>query len=134
MNTAPMNAAREEEFGLRIRARLNAGSANLSPDLSERLFEARQRALARHKAPIGGLSLAGAAGFMGRQLFGMDFARPMFAALALITVLMASDYATSLLRASRLEEVDSALLADDLPINAYLDRGFDAWLSSPAQQ
>ena len=29
-----------------------------------------------------------------------------------------------------LEEVDSALLADDLPIDAYLDRGFDTWVQN----
>ncbi|MFX6190260.1 DUF3619 family protein, partial [Acinetobacter baumannii] len=27
-------------------------------------------------------------------------------------------------------DIDSALLTDDLPIDAYLDRGFGAWLDS----
>ena len=30
--------------------------------------------------------------------------------------------------------IDSALLADDLPINAYLDKGFQAWLSELSSQ
>jgi hypothetical protein len=30
--------------------------------------------------------------------------------------------------------VDSALLADDLPIGAYTDKGFDAWLRSASPQ
>lgn len=33
-----------------------------------------------------------------------------------------------------LEEVDSALLADDLPIDAYLDRGFDAWVQNDSPE
>ena len=31
-------------------------------------------------------------------------------------------------RAAEVEELDAQLLTDDLPIDAYLDRGFDAWL------
>ncbi len=29
---------------------------------------------------------------------------------------------------NELEDVDSALLADDLPLDAYTDQGFAAWL------
>ena len=31
-------------------------------------------------------------------------------------------------RAAEIEEVDALLLTDDLPIDAYLDRGFQNWL------
>ena len=31
-------------------------------------------------------------------------------------------------RAADVEELDAQLLADDLPIDAYLDRGFETWL------
>ncbi len=31
-------------------------------------------------------------------------------------------------RIAELEEIDSQLLADDLPPDAYLDRGFQNWL------
>jgi hypothetical protein len=37
-------------------------------------------------------------------------------------------------KAAENEEIDSALLADDLPINAYLDKGFQAWLSEHSSQ
>ena len=30
--------------------------------------------------------------------------------------------------AEELEEIDTALLTSDLPINAYLDKSFDTWL------
>jgi hypothetical protein len=31
------------------------------------------------------------------------------------------------------EEIDSALLTSELPINAYLDQGFDAWLKRSSE-
>jgi hypothetical protein len=30
--------------------------------------------------------------------------------------------------AAEIEEIDTAVLTSDLPIDAYLDKGFDAWL------
>ena len=35
-------------------------------------------------------------------------------------------------RAAEIEEIDSLLLTDDLPIDAYLDRGFQNWLKKRA--
>lgn len=117
----------EQQFGLKIRHKLNMGNAALDASTTDRLFKARQLALSRHTASAE-LSLAG----LGRHLFsfGEDYWRPAAAAIALIAALMCGDYITSVQRAAELEEVDSALLADDLPINAYLDRGFDTWLNS----
>ncbi|MND08302.1 hypothetical protein D3C83_308320 [compost metagenome] len=31
-------------------------------------------------------------------------------------------------RIAEIEEIDAQLLTDDLPIDAYLDRGFENWL------
>jgi hypothetical protein len=30
--------------------------------------------------------------------------------------------------AAEIEEIDTAVLTGDLPLDAYLDKGFDAWL------
>ena len=35
---------------------------------------------------------------------------------------------------SELEVIDSALLSDELPVAAFTDKGFAAWLKSSAQQ
>jgi len=125
-------ALSEQAFALKIRNKLNVGTASLDKRVADRLFAARQKALAAHSAPVSQLSLAG----MGRNFvsFGSDYTRPFAAALALIAFLMCGEYFTSMERAADLEEVDSALLADDLPITAYLDRGFDAWLNSSEKQ
>ena len=37
-------------------------------------------------------------------------------------------------RAAEIEEVDALLLTDDLPIDAYLDRGFQNWLKKRAAE
>jgi hypothetical protein len=133
MNESLMNQPQfEQQFGLKIRHKLNLGNSALSATTADRLFQARQRALARHTATVGEWSLAG----LGRHFFslGEDYWRPVAAAAALIAFLICGDYITSVQRAADLEEVDSALLADDLPINAYLDRGFDTWLNSSGQR
>ena len=33
-----------------------------------------------------------------------------------------------------IEELDAQLLTDDLPIDAYLDRGFEAWLKKTSSK
>jgi hypothetical protein len=35
-------------------------------------------------------------------------------------------------RAAEIEELDALVLTDELPIDAYLDRGFEAWLKKRA--
>ena len=37
-------------------------------------------------------------------------------------------------RAAEIEEIDAQLLTDDLPIDAYLDRGFQNWLKKRAAE
>jgi hypothetical protein len=37
-------------------------------------------------------------------------------------------------RAAEVEEIDAQLLTDDLPIDAYLDRGFQNWLRKRAAE
>jgi uncharacterized iron-regulated membrane protein len=37
-------------------------------------------------------------------------------------------------RAAELEEIDARLLTDDLPIDAYLDRGFQNWLKKTTSE
>ena len=37
-------------------------------------------------------------------------------------------------RVAEIVDIDSALLTDDLPIDAYLDRGFQNWLKKRAAE
>ena len=118
----------EHDFARRIGQTLNAGTQYLDSQVSQQLMQARQRALQHQRRPVGLLSLAG----IGR-LLSVELGTPLRTALILLAMMAAifgMSYWNTLQSAAELEEVDSALLADDLPLDAYIDHGFDAWLSS----
>ena len=59
-------------------------------------------------------------------------ARTLVALLGLALAVIGVTYWNNYEQAAENEEIDSALLADELPINAYLDRGFHVWLEQPS--
>lgn len=116
----------DTEFGYKARQILNQGLGDLDSKFAVRLQEARQRALERQRLPVSRLRLA-----VGGHDFDFSiapFARNMLAALALTVGAMGTYYWNAFEQAQEFEEIDSALLADELPPSAYLDRGFQAWL------
>jgi hypothetical protein len=54
--------------------------------------------------------------------------RVMVPAIALLVSVAAIYTWQQNLRVAEVEEIDAMLLTDDLPIDAYLDRGFQNWL------
>jgi hypothetical protein len=52
----------------------------------------------------------------------------MIAATAVALAMAGVVYWQSTKPANGLAEIDAYLLTDELPINAYLDKGFDSWL------
>ena len=112
---------------LRIRSLLNQGVATLDQGTADRLRAARSRALAQYR-PQRGLQLAGAGGWRWSALAP---GRNAFIALGLVTIAVAvgaSYYWNQYQKSDELEGIDSALLADELPPEAYLDKGFFEWL------
>lgn len=122
----------DHDLGYRIRHVLDSGTERINPKVANRLFEARQKALQAHRVSQGLLSLPGI-GHMAADFF-MPHARTLVAALGLVVGIAGVHYWNMVQEAADLEEVDSALLSDELPINAYLDSGFDAWLKTSDQQ
>jgi Na+-translocating ferredoxin:NAD+ oxidoreductase RnfE subunit len=55
-------------------------------------------------------------------------ARSLLAVMALSVGIMGTYYWNAFQQSQEFEEIDSALLADELPPSAYLDRGFHVWL------
>ena len=113
---------------LRIRSLLNRGVATLDEETVDRLRAARSRALAQHR-PQRGLQLAAAAG--GWRWSVLAPGRTAFLATGLLTIaaaVAASYYWNQYQKSDELEGIDSALLADELPPEAYLDKGFFEWL------
>jgi hypothetical protein len=123
----------EIKFANKIRQALNEGARLEGPAgaaVAERLRAARERALTLKKperAPaFGWARMTSGGGLIGG--FGDFSLRVLLPTLLLIAGLAAIYNWQQEQRAADIEELDSRLLTDDLPIDAYLDRGFEAWL------
>jgi hypothetical protein len=121
-----MNEHQEHQFGNKVRQILNGGSPGTQ--VERRLLAARENALSRQRrerAP----ALALADNVLGR--FGGWTTGALYVVLSLALVAGAAAGINSWQLSQRIaevEEIDSQLLTDDLPIDAYLDRGFQNWL------
>ena len=120
----------EKDVAERIIKQLDLGTADIKQGTLYRLQSARQAALAKHAAPKPVFGLVFAGGPTGRSSFGFaSNVRFWLSAAALMAVLVTANYWQGIQNSNNdIEEVDTALLTSDLPINAYLDSGFDAWL------
>jgi len=130
--------SRQDQFGRRIAARLDAGLTELPHDITERLRAARVQALAQRKVAAPRLvqsvsvSTSGQASLSGgddRMTFWQRVAS-VLPLVALAAGLVAIHVVQSERRARELAEVDAALLTDDLPPAAYADPGFVQFLKS----
>lgn len=117
----------EPQFGNRIRHLLNQG-APLDASVSAKLRAAREQALARQK-PEAAHGLVWAGGVL-RSLGGFSgLSLRLIVPLIALAIGLAATYTWEQnQRAAEIEELDALLLTGDLPIDAYLDRGFEAWL------
>lgn len=135
----------EARFALRVCAELNSSGSALPHDISERLRVARLRAVesGRQAAVV----LAPQTQSQGQltttlgQLGGRgDASGPWwkFASVLPLVVLLAGmalvHYFEEVERIDAAAEVDAALLADDLPPEAYTDPGFAEFLSSDSSR
>lgn len=132
-SAAALDAA-EHRTAMRLVARLNDGADILSHDISERLRFARERALAaaQHQrrlaaavAPVGvGQGTAALAGGPG---WWMKLASVLPLVL-LVAGLLLIERQEQIEQIHVAAEIDSALLADELPPDAYNDPGFQEYL------
>ena len=118
-------------FGKKVRQILNGGS--LGAQVEARLQAVREQALARQsvgRAPV----LAWAGNVLGARGW------PAFALYAVVSITVLAVGTLGVYswqqsqRIAELEEIDSQLLTDDLPIDAYLDRGFQTWLKKQSAE
>jgi hypothetical protein len=125
----------EIKFANKIRQALNEG-ARVDARVAERLRAARERALearrispAREREPALAWARSTAAGVVGGFGGFSGFSlRLVLPTLLLVAGLVAIYSWQQDQRAADIEELDAQLLTDDLPLDAYLDRGFEAWL------
>jgi hypothetical protein len=121
------------DLAYKIRHALNENLDNLPASTTERLAAARAQALARKKAE----APARRGGFDVRALFAM----PMLGRLAVVAPLVAMVaglvgvyQAEHEQRVGELAELDAAVMSDELPLTAYTDSGFKAYLVQQEQQ
>ncbi len=126
---------KDSDFAKKLTAYLDDGTANLRAGTAYKLQLARAEALARISDPKRATAmrmtpaLAGAGtGAVG----GGRTSRPNYKLWLGILVIVASGFGYQQWQAYQqlkdIEETDAAILSSDLPIDAYLDRGFQNWL------
>ncbi|PFH08234.1 uncharacterized protein DUF3619 [Collimonas sp. PA-H2] len=123
-------------FAFKVRHALNENLDNLPAPAVDRLAAARQAALARKKkdAPTRVVArqgvLAGHAGNFFNDplswLTRIGVAAPILAGVVLLTGLYQFEQQHRIAAAA---DIDAAVLSDELPPSAYLDRGFSAYLA-----
>jgi len=114
-----------------LRQLLNQG-ITVRPEIAARLTQAREQALARQRPEP---ALAWADNVVGDLGGWGGLALRVLLPLAMLVAGGAAIYAWQQnQRAAELEEIDSQLLTDDLPIDAYLDRNFQNWLKKRAAE
>lgn len=128
--------ADDKEIARKITGYLDAGTRELKSGTAYRLQQARAAALARVQDPKRApeMALAGAGGTVGGG-------RPFYAQVRVwigVALIAAAGFGWQQWRVyqaiNEAEEIDTQLLSSDLPIDAYLDRGFQTWLKTAAQR
>lgn len=125
----------EQDLAQKIVARLEQGLGRIKQGTLYKLQSARLAALDRYRTapePVYGLAWAGDIAF---RISHSRFANPRnLIALGLLAAsLIGVTYWQTVMQANDIAEIDANLLTGELPINAYLDNGFEAWLKRSSQ-
>jgi hypothetical protein len=118
----------EERYAYRVRQALNHGLKDIPPAASRRLEAARHLALSKQKQAEPQLVLAGSGTRGFKSGSHLPHLKQILSVVALLLGMWLSFYWHSVQYVTELEEVDSALLADDLPPEAFMDNDFFEWL------
>jgi hypothetical protein len=123
----------EQQFGHLIKQTLNQGFETDATVLAK-LKVARETALERQRVSAAFPLLAWAGNTTGTGSGPRAMLpRLLLPTLLLVLGLFAVNYWYQLQQAEETVEIDSAVLLGDLPLDAYLDKGFGAWLKSSSE-
>jgi len=132
--------ALQARFALRVASRLSEQAESLPHDLSERLRVAREQALDRARQlrlsqPVVAAALVtqGSSMALGQPPSGWLRLASLLPLMVLVLGLFFIQYLHDQAEIHAAAEVDAALLADDLPPEAYGDPGFVIFLKQPEQ-
>nr|WP_217345245.1 DUF3619 family protein [Noviherbaspirillum sp. L7-7A]MBV0879488.1 DUF3619 family protein [Noviherbaspirillum sp. L7-7A] len=127
----------EINFAYKVRHALNQNLEHLPASTTSRLAAARQAALARKKADMPIRVLASvpataqgtAGGFFANPFSWLSRLSVALPVVVVLASLVGMYQAEKQHRISELAEIDAMVLSDELPLNAYLDHGFNAFLA-----
>ena len=123
----------EQELASKIVQHLNQGLGAMKQGTLYQLQSARQAALDRYREtpqPVFGLAWAGAvASHVGNSRYFN--ARNMLGGGLLLLSLIGVTYWQTM--QMDIADIDASLLTSELPINAYLDSDFEAWVKRTSQ-
>lgn len=122
---------RDAEYAGKLVRHLDRGIAQLKPAIAYRLKDARTcalQALSGQVADRSAFALAEAGG-SGHGHWG-GAVRWLAAALLVAGIGLGWQQWHAAEQAQEYADIDSQILASDLPIDAYLDRGFQNWLKT----
>ena len=123
----------EKQFGYRIRQTLNRG-LTLDAQTLDRLRAARFQALEKQQATDQSLVLVSARNTSYSSGDRRSMAARILVPLSILAFgLFASNHWYQSQLQEEIIEIDTEVLTGDLPIDAYLDRGFDAWLKRSSE-
>jgi hypothetical protein len=127
----------DREFARKITAYLDRGTSELKAGTAYRLQLARAEALARMADPVRAVeprlahAVAGsAAGTRGGGRSFWSSGRLWVGIVMIAAAGLGFQQWQAYQQLKELADTDSALLSSDLPIDAYLDRGFQNWLKT----
>lgn len=133
-DTVRPRADGERRFAALIKLALDESASALPASTLERLAAARKTALRAQTFPnaraatVNQLAYAGGTTGSGDR-FGFGRASLVFSAIVLVGACLAGLYSVEQdHRIQELADMDSGVLNDDLPISAYADQGFNAFL------
>lgn len=133
MNTEDIN------FAYRVRHALNEKLDDLPASTTDRLAAARQAAMSRKKAHVEvrvtslATATAGGSGFMSDPLGWLSRFSVALPLVLLVGGMVGVYQYEQQQSIAELAELDAAVLSDELPLSAYLDHGFNAYLETREQ-
>lgn len=119
----------ETEFAWKLAGHMSASSRDVGARVAERLRDARVGALALQRQESAWALVSPGLGMALRLRLGVaPVLRSVVAVALVLAVFAAGQQWTSASGVGAHDDIDAALLIDDLPIDAYLDRDFKAWV------
>jgi len=123
----------EREFANKIKQDLNYGTGHLQSQVTDRLRQSRERAMEVFAAKAVSENAYAFAGHHGHSHPHFSASRKWLS-FAIIPLLLIGVMYWQQLENNREENIDAALLASDIPLNAFVDKNFQSWLDQSSQR